>query len=126
MPPGVLGWPTRWWARQSLRARLTLIATALFAVAVATGAILVITLQRVRAHDVGNRTVLVVTDLSRVDDSIRVLTRAALIGGPVAVLLMGGATYLVVALTLRPVASLRYGASAITATGLAHNRLPVP
>jgi signal transduction histidine kinase len=216
MAPGVLGWPTHWWARQSLRARLTLIATALFAIAVVTGAVLVITLQRysllrvldssaakaaddvgdqirqyptetivrpttggisevqvvdrsnrviaaspggdtddslltpaqlaqartgariditsdtthaplrVLAHDVGNRTVLVVTDLSRVDDSIRVLTRAALIGGPVAVLLMGGATYLVVALTLRPVAALRHGASDITASGLAHDRLPVP
>jgi signal transduction histidine kinase len=216
MPPGVLAWPTRWWARQSLRARLTLIATALFAIAVLTGAILVITLQRysllrvldssaakaaddvgdqiethphestvrpttggisavqvvdrsnqviaaspgtdtgdsllsrgqlararvgqriditsdtthaplrVLAQDVGNRTVLVVTDLSRVDDSIEVLTRAALIGGPVAVLLMGGATYLVVALTLRPVAALRHGASVITAKGLADNRLPVP
>ncbi len=216
MPPGVLGVPARWWARQSLRARLTLITTALFAVAVVTGAVLVLTLQRysllrvldssaakaaddvgnqirrhphestvrpttggisavqvvdradqviaaspgadrgdslltadqlararsgariditsdtthaplrVLAHDVGNRTVLVVTDLSRVDDSIRVLTRAALIGGPLAVLLMGGATYLVVALTLRPVAALRHGASDITATGLADTRLPVP
>jgi signal transduction histidine kinase len=216
MPHGVVGRPTRWWARQSLRARITLLATALFAVAVATGAVLVITLQRysllrvldssaaraaddvadqiqrhpgqttlrlttggigavqvvdrngrviaaspgadadgallspqelalaragariditsplthaplrVLAHDVGARTVLVVTDLSRVDDSIRVLTRAALIGGPLAVLLMGGATYLVVALTLRPVAALRHGAADITATGLADKRLPVP
>jgi signal transduction histidine kinase len=49
-----------------------------------------------------------------------------LIGGPVAVLLMGAATYLVVALTLRPVAALRHGASDITATGLADKRLPVP
>jgi signal transduction histidine kinase len=75
---------------------------------------------------VGDRTVLVVTDLSRVDDSIRVLTRAALIGGPLAVLIMGGATYLVVALTLRPVAALRHGAADISAAGLANTRLPVP
>jgi signal transduction histidine kinase len=81
---------------------------------------------RVLATDVGNRTVLVVTDLSRVDDSIRVLTRAALIGGPLAVLVMGGATYLVVALTLRPVAALRHGAADISAAGLADTRLPVP
>ena len=43
---GVLAWPGRYWARQSLRARLTLLATALFSIAVATGAILVIVLQR--------------------------------------------------------------------------------
>jgi signal transduction histidine kinase len=49
-----------------------------------------------------------------------------LIGGPLAVLLMGGATYLVVALTLRPVAALRHGAADITRTGLADKRLPVP
>ncbi|MDQ6849512.1 MAG: HAMP domain-containing histidine kinase [Actinomycetota bacterium] len=211
-----LRWPARWWARRSLRARLTLLATALFSIAVLTGAILVLTLQRyallkvldssaqktasdvaeqirarpsrrtvvpttggvtevqvVDANDmviaasfesdrhtplisrkdlasaregqrfditspttgVGlrvlaqkerSRTVLVVTDLSRVDDSIRVLTRAALIGGPLAVLLMGLATYFVVELTLRPVAALRHGAADITAAGLADQRLPVP
>ena len=54
------------------------------------------------------------------------LSRAALIGGPIAVLLMGMATYLVVALTLRPVAALRHGAADITAAGLADQRLPVP
>ena len=43
---GVLAWPGRYWARQSLRARLTLLATALFSIAVATGAVLVIVLQR--------------------------------------------------------------------------------
>ncbi len=213
----VLGWPGRWWARQSLRARITLIATALFTVAVGTGSVLVIELQRyalVRVLDTSaqkqaaevakvigpnpevnvlfpsaggvtaiqvvdendrvlvaspgadrhhpvlnsgdlaaartgkrfditspitnlqvrvlaarasdNRTVLVVTDLTRVDDSIRVITRVALIGGPVAVLLMGFATYLVAALTLRPVAALRHGAADITAAGLAKKRLPVP
>ena len=42
----VLGLPLRWWARQSLRARLTLLATALFSFAVVTGAVLVIVLQR--------------------------------------------------------------------------------
>src|SRR6185312_9440857 len=41
-----LGWPARWWARQSLRARLTLLATALFSLAVATGAVLLLVLQR--------------------------------------------------------------------------------
>ena len=211
----VLAWPVRWWGRQSLRARLTLVATAIFSVAVLTGAILVLQLQRyallnvldstatktasslvgplrenihsdiepssggvtsiqvvsaddeivngtpgfdkldpilnpeqlddarngshvditnpssglgerVVAQKLGSYTILVVTDLTRVDDSIRVLRRAAFIGGPLAVLLMGLATYLVAALTLRPVSELRHGADDITAAGLAEKRLPVP
>ncbi|GAB2473187.1 sensor histidine kinase [Jatrophihabitans fulvus] len=212
-------WPRRWWARQSLRARLTLLATALFTFAVATGAILLLVLQsyaltrvldsnadqtardiarqvrlggqdlprvvypttggiaalqvldrndavlaaspgtdqtvsllsksqldqvragdriefstsdstsapryRVIARNVESRTVVVFTDVSRVDESLRVLTRAALIGGPLAVLLMAAATYGVVALTLRRVAALRHGADDITAAGLSEQRLPV-
>jgi signal transduction histidine kinase len=208
--------PRRWWDRQSLRARLTLIATALFSCAVITGAVLLLVLQRyaltrvldqsasktardiarqvvgdrrpdtvvpttggiaavqvVDAEDrvvtatagtdrvtslvteaqvdairngdrptidsptstarlrvlglkVGSRTVLVYTDVSRVDDSLRLLTRAALIGGPLAVLVMALATYGVVTLSLRPVAALRHGAADITAAGLAEQRLPVP
>jgi signal transduction histidine kinase len=211
-----LGWPARWWARQSLRARLTLIATALFSFAVLTGAVLLLVLQRyalinvldssaektgrdiaaqmernptlytvtpttggisavqvVNGYDVvvavspgtnattplvdrqqlreirdgarltissttsdarlrvlgvrvDDRTVLVATDLARVEDSLRVLTRAALIGGPLAVLLMALASYGVAALTLRPVAALRHGAADISAAGLADQRLPVP
>lgn len=213
---GVLGWPAKYWARQSLRARLTLLATALFSIAVATGAVLLVVLQRyalvrvldssaqktgidiaqvVRANptigtvspttggvsavqvldasDVviaaspgadrvtpaldpqqlqdardgkrfditnpangqrlrvvavrsGPDTVVVLTDLSRVDDSVRVLTRAALIGAPIAVLLLGLSTYFVVALTLRSVAALRHGAADIATKGLAGQRLPVP
>jgi signal transduction histidine kinase len=212
----VFAWPGRYWARQSLRARITLLATALFTLAVATGVVLVIVLQRyalvrvldstahktavdiakqvvkqpniqtvfpttggvsavqvldphdniraaspgadrvtpaltpsqladaragkrfdvvnpsngvefrVLAEPAGDLTVIVLTDLSRVDDSVRVLTRAALIGAPIAVLLLGLATYFVVALTLRSVAALRHGAAAITAAGLAGQRLPVP
>jgi signal transduction histidine kinase len=214
----VVRWPRQWWVRQSLRARLTLIATALFSCAVITGAVLLLVLQRyaltrvldqsaaksardiakqvsdgkvpttvlptsggitavqvVDAHDrvltaspgpgsdrvtsfvdpgeladirhgarptvdgptsnarlrvlghrVGSRTVLVYTDVGRVDDSLRILTRAALIGGPLAVLLMATATYGVVTLSLRPVAALRHGAADITAAGLARQRLPVP
>jgi signal transduction histidine kinase len=213
---GVAGFPARWWARQSLRARLTLLATALFTLAVITGAVLLLVLQRyalmrtldnsatktasdiaqifrngkqpttvvpttggvtavqvVDANDTvvatspgadrvvpvldrsqlrkvrdgqrlninsttsnarlrvvaataGDRTVLVVTDLKGVDDSLRILRRAALIGGPLAVLLMALATYGVVALTLRSVAALRHGAADITAAGLSDQRLPVP
>lgn len=213
---GPLGrWPQQWWERQSLRARLTLLATALFSFAVITGAVLLLVLQRqaltrvldqsagktasdiarlfgsgkqpttlpptsggitavqvvdagdfviaaspgadrytalvtpsqlesvrdghrltiatasdtrlrVVGRKLGARTVLVSTDLTRVDDSLRVLTRAALIGSPLAVLLMALASYGVAALTLRPVAALRHGAAAITAAGLARQRLPVP
>ena len=211
-----LRWPRRWWARQSLRARLTLLATALFTIAVATGAILLVVLQRysltrvldqsalktgrdlakqirngrvpttlvpttggitgvqlvdardnvvsaspgtdqsksllgpdelaqvrggsrieipsptsgaelrVLGHDVGSQTILVYTDVSRVEDSQRILTSAALIGSPIAVLLMAVATYWVVTLSLRPVGALRHGAADITAAGLAEQRLPVP
>jgi signal transduction histidine kinase len=81
---------------------------------------------RVVGRKLGDRTVLVSTDVSRVDDSLRILTRAALIGSPLAVLLMALATYGVVGLTLRPVAALRHGAADITAAGLAKQRLPVP
>jgi signal transduction histidine kinase len=208
--------PRRWWARQSLRARLTLIATALFSAAVITGAVLLLVVQRsaltrvldqsanktassiarlfnsgkepptlpptsggitavqvvdannfviaaspgadrrvsivtpqqleairegarptvtsptsnarlrVVGRKLGARTILVSTDVSRVDDSIRILTRAALIGSPLAVLLMALATYAVVSLSLRPVAALRHGAADITAAGLARQRLPIP
>ena len=212
-----VGWPRQWWAQQSLRARLTLIATALFSLAVITGVVLVLVVQRyaltrvldqnagktardiaaqvktaqvppsvlpttpgiagvqvVDAQDrvltfspgtpdryaslvgeglladirngdhptidsptstsrlrvlgrrVGSRTVLVFTDVDRVDDSVRILTRAALIGAPLAVLLMAMATYGAVTLSLRPVAALRHGAADITAAGLARQRLPVP
>ena len=209
-------WPARWWARQSLRARLTILSTALFTFAVVTGAVLVLVLQRyalVRVLDsaagktannvaqqflvgkdpttvfpitggvvaiqvidpsgqviatspgtdrttpilspsqiadarqgrrfnlegttthaeqrvlaavAGEDTVLVVTDLKSVNDSLRILGRAALIGTPIAILLMGVGTYLVVAFTLRPVAALRHGAADITAAGLSAQRLPVP
>jgi signal transduction histidine kinase len=216
LPIRLLRWPSRWWVRQSLRARLTLLATALFSAAVLTGAVLLLYVQRsaltrvldqsanktanetarlikegklpktlpptsggvtavqfVDRHDrvliatpgadqsisiitpqqlvavregerptvpspttdaqlrifgrnLGSRTIIVATDVTRVDDSVRILTRAALIGGPLAVLLMAFATYGVVALTLRPVAALRHGAADITAAGLDEQRLPVP
>ncbi|HEY2165872.1 MAG TPA: HAMP domain-containing sensor histidine kinase [Jatrophihabitantaceae bacterium] len=208
--------PRNWWARQSLRARLTLLATSLFTIAVVSGAVLVLVLQRYAllrtldssaqktAHDIaqsigsgkvpstfapttggvvagqivdandqvisaccgsdrvvplvdhaqlteiraggrvqvtlspneqrlrivgvadGSRTVLAATDPKNVDDSLRLLSLVALIGAPLAILLMALATYGVVALTLRSVAELRHGATAITAAGLANQRLPVP
>ena len=57
---------------------------------------------------------------------MRVLTKAALIGAPIAVLLLGLSTYFVTTLTLRSVAALRHGAADITAAGLSGQRLPVP
>lgn len=216
---GVLAWPGRYWSRQSLRARLTLLATALFSIAVATGAVLLVVLQRdallrvldasaqrsadavarqvsgalvpstvnpttgvtavqvldrhdsvvaaspgpsvdyvdhslsyltpqelvraragerfivtstsgtqlrVLAVPARNLTVVVYTDVSRVGDSVRVLTKAALIGAPIAVLLVGLSIYFVTTLTLRPVAALRHGAADISAAGLSGQRLPVP
>jgi signal transduction histidine kinase len=71
-------------------------------------------------------TVVVYTDVSRVDDSVRVLTKAALIGAPIAVLLLGLSIYFITTLTLRSVAALRHGAADITAAGLSGQRLPVP
>jgi signal transduction histidine kinase len=217
LPIRLLRWPRQWWVRQSLRARLTLLATALFSAAVITGAVLLLYVQRsaltrvldqsanktanetvrllnagkgvpgplpptsggvtavqvvdkadvvitatpgadqhvslitpeqleavregerptvpsptsdaqlrIVGRNLGARTIIVATDVTRVDDSVRILTRAALIGGPLAVLLMAFASYGVVALTLRPVAALRHGAADITAAGLAEQRLPVP
>ncbi|HJQ44240.1 MAG TPA: HAMP domain-containing sensor histidine kinase, partial [Jatrophihabitantaceae bacterium] len=82
--------------------------------------------QRVVAEPADDKTVLVVTDLKGVDDSVRLLGRVALIGGPPGVLLMALATYGIVSLSLRPVAALRHGAAAITAAGLADQRLPMP
>ncbi|HEY2297525.1 MAG TPA: HAMP domain-containing sensor histidine kinase [Jatrophihabitans sp.] len=213
---GLLVWPARYWARQSLRARLTLLATALFSIATATGAVLVIVLHRyallrvldgsamksaiavkhqvtgppipstvnpttgvtavqvlspqnalvasspgpvdrslsyltpeqllaarhgkrfnvtsttgvqlrVLAIPAGRLTVVVYTDISRVDDSVRVLAKAALIGAPIAVLLVGLSMYFVTSITLRSVAALRHGAADITAAGgLSGQRLPVP
>src|SRR6266496_1933184 len=46
LPARVVRLPNQWWARQSLRARLTLLATALFSAAVITGAVLLLVVQR--------------------------------------------------------------------------------
>jgi signal transduction histidine kinase len=74
----------------------------------------------------GPRTVLVGTDLGRVFDSSRLLQRALLLGGPLIVIAMAALTWWVVGLTLRPVGELRRGAAALSASGLARSRLPVP
>jgi signal transduction histidine kinase len=81
--------------------------------------------MRITAVAVDDDTVLVGTGLGRVDESVHSLRSAALVGCPIAVLAMGLATYFIVGRTLRPVAGLRRGAEAITAAGLADQRLPV-
>lgn len=74
----------------------------------------------------GPRTVLVATDLGRVLDSARLLQRGLLFGGPLIIAAMAALTWWFVGLTLRPVAALQRGAAALSATGLAQSRLPVP
>ncbi|HEY3715118.1 MAG TPA: ATP-binding protein [Jatrophihabitantaceae bacterium] len=81
---------------------------------------------RVSAVSVGNQSVLVGTSLGRVDQSVHLLRTVAVVGCPLAVLVMALATYWFVGRTLRPVAGLRLGAEEITAAGLADQRLPVP
>jgi signal transduction histidine kinase len=74
----------------------------------------------------GQQTVLVGTDLGRVQDSSRLLRRIVLIGTPVAVLAVAAVTWWLVGRTLRPVAALQRGAADLSASGLSRSRLPVP
>lgn len=81
---------------------------------------------RVLGVRAGTETVLVASGLGRVEDSVRILRTAALVGSPFGLLAMALATYAIVGRTLRPVADLRKGAQAITVAGLSAQRLPVP
>jgi signal transduction histidine kinase len=81
---------------------------------------------RVTAVPVRDKTVLVASSLGRVEQSVHLLRNVALVGCPLAVLVMALTTYWIVGRTLRPVAGLRLGAEEITAAGLAEQRLPVP
>jgi signal transduction histidine kinase len=81
---------------------------------------------RVIGVPAGTQTVLVATDAGRVDQAVRIVREAALVGGPTGVLIMALLTYWVVGQTLRPVAGLRHGAEEIAETGLTDQRLPVP
>jgi signal transduction histidine kinase len=209
-------WLGEWWRARSLRARITIAATTLFAIALVAGTVVLITLlqqslirgidssagktgndiatvvsrnispktllsstgdyvqvldangavianspgadavtpmlrpaELARVHDGGHvtisgdwagidaqlrvtavpadsgRTVLVATSLGRVEQSVHLLRNVALVGCPVAILIMALTTYWIVGRTLRPVAELRLGAEEITAAGLADQRLPV-
>jgi signal transduction histidine kinase len=73
----------------------------------------------------GGEIVLSAAAYTQVRDSMTALTRALLVGTPLLLLLLAGATWLVVGSTLRPISALRRGAQVITATGVTRE-LPVP
>ena len=73
----------------------------------------------------GGETVIAAISYDQVPDSVAALTRALLIGTPVLLLLLAGASWLVVGTTLRPIAELRRGAQKVTRTGRP-SALPVP
>ena len=83
-------------------------------------------LMRVVAVPAGRRQVVIsAVAFTQVDDSVSALTRALLVGTPLLLALLAGATWLVVGSTLRPISALRRGAEMVTATGKARE-LPVP
>jgi signal transduction histidine kinase len=73
----------------------------------------------------GLRTVLVAESLDTVEDATEAIVAALLVGLPVLAIVVGGATFLFVGRTLRPVEAMRRQAATITARSL-HTRLPVP
>ncbi|SDI88942.1 Signal transduction histidine kinase [Frankineae bacterium MT45] len=81
---------------------------------------------RVVGVPASDETVIVATSMAQVTRSVHLLRNAALLGVPIAVLAMALVTYWIVGVTIRPVRGLRAKAEAITAAGLADQRLPVP
>ncbi|WP_410812879.1 sensor histidine kinase [Micromonospora sp. 067-2] len=75
--------------------------------------------------DSGVQTVLVAESLDLVDDSTEAILAALAVGLPLLAVMVGGATFLFVGRTLRPVDAMRRRADSITAKNL-HSRLPVP
>jgi signal transduction histidine kinase len=73
----------------------------------------------------GPRTVLVGESLDAVDDATGAIVAALLLGLPLLGLVVGGATFLFVGRTLRPVEAMSRQAALITSRNL-HERLPVP
>lgn len=84
------------------------------------------TLRVIGVPAANGQTVLVATDADRIEQAVRIVTDATLVGCPLAIIAMALLTYWVVGQALRPVAALRHGAQEITAAGLAEQRLPVP
>jgi len=73
----------------------------------------------------GGQTVISAAAYTEVRDSMMALGRALIVATPLLLLLLAGATWLVVGSTLRPIAALRRGAQMVTATGKPRE-LPVP
>ncbi|HZC42248.1 MAG TPA: HAMP domain-containing sensor histidine kinase [Streptosporangiaceae bacterium] len=72
-----------------------------------------------------HQTVIAAVGFGPVSESLAVLRRALVLGTPLLLLLLSGASWLVVGYTLRPIAALRRGAQQVTATGQPA-ALPVP
>jgi signal transduction histidine kinase len=73
----------------------------------------------------GGQIVISAAAYAEVRDSMTALGRALIVATPLLLLLLAGATWLVVGSTLRPIAALRRGAQMVTATGKPRE-LPVP
>jgi len=73
----------------------------------------------------GGGIVIAAVAYDQVGDSLATLARALIIGTPVLLLLLAGASWLIVGSTLRPIAELRRGAQDVTRTGRPR-ALPVP
>jgi signal transduction histidine kinase len=73
----------------------------------------------------GNQTVIAAVPFDQVDQSVAALTRVLLVGTPLLLLLLAGATWVVVGSALRPISALRRGAQEVTVTGRP-SALPVP
>ncbi len=77
----------------------------------------------VSAND--HQTVIAAVAFSQVNDSLATVARALFITMPLLLLLLAGTSWLLIGSTLRPIAELRRGAQAITASAMSR-RLPVP
>jgi len=73
----------------------------------------------------GVRTVLAGESLDSIDDDMAAIAAALALGLPLLAAVVGGATFLFVGRTLRPVEAMRRQAALITSSNL-HERLPVP
>lgn len=71
------------------------------------------------------QTVIAARSVSEIQTSVRTAGRVLLVGTPLLVVLLAGASWMIVGRTLRPIAALRRGAAEITHTARSR-RLPVP
>ena len=83
------------------------------------------TVRVATAATTGGGTVIAAVAYNQVGESLATLTRALLIGTPLLLALLAGASWLIAGSTLRPVTELRRGAQDVTRTGRPR-ALPVP